>query len=188
MTALAEVNMDVLRRSLEGIVPSVLSTCDAERVPNVSLISQVHYVDRAHVALSYQFFNKTRQNLLQTHCASVAIVDPVTMAQHRLSLDYVETRTDGPVFESMRARLSGIASHVGMSKVFRLLGSDIFRGSRGRGDPDPNPARALSPARPAVRRRAAPIARSPPPTISASCSTGCWPASTAISASAGRWR
>ncbi len=124
---MGEVNVDIVRRSLEGLVPSVVATCDAEGVPNVSMISQVHYVDRDHVALSYQFFNKTRQNLLQTRCASVAIVDPVTMVKSRLVLDYVETRTDGPVFESMKARLSGIASHVGMSKVFRLLGADIFR-------------------------------------------------------------
>lgn len=119
--------MDVLRRALEGIVPAVLATCDAAGMPNVSMISQVHYVDREHVALSYQFFNKTRRNLLQTGCAQVAVVDPVTMAQYRLSLDFVETRTEGPLFECMKARLSGIASHVGMSGVFRLLGADVFR-------------------------------------------------------------
>ncbi|MDS9469302.1 GAF domain-containing protein [Paracoccus sp. MBLB3053] len=121
------INMDVLRRSLEGIIPSVLATCDLENVPNVSLISQVHYVDCDHVALSYQFFNKTRQNLLATGSASVVVIDPVTMMQHRLSLDYVETRTEGPIFESMKARLAGIASHAGMADVFKLLGSDLFR-------------------------------------------------------------
>jgi hypothetical protein len=121
------VTLDVLRRSLEGIMPSVMATCGSDGTPNVSMISQVHYVDRDHVALSYQFFNKTRQNLLATRRASVTIIDPVTYARHRLALDYIETRTEGPLFESMKAKLAGIASHAGMSGVFRLLGSDVFR-------------------------------------------------------------
>ena len=91
------------------------------------MISHVQYVDPEHVALSYQFFNKTRRNLLATSRASVAVVDPDTNAQYRLTLDYVETQTSGPLFESMRAKLAGIASHSGMQGVFRLLGSDVFR-------------------------------------------------------------
>jgi len=121
------VTLDVLRRSLEGIMPSVMATCSQDGVPNVSMISQVHYVDRDHVALSYQFFNKTRQNLLATRRASVTIIDPATFSRHRLALDYIETRTEGPLFESMKAKLAGIASHAGMADVFRLLGADIFR-------------------------------------------------------------
>ncbi|MFN3656058.1 MAG: GAF domain-containing protein [Pseudolabrys sp.] len=124
---MTRITLDLLRRSLEGVMPSVMATCSQDGTPNVSMISQVHYVDRDHVALSYQFFNKTRQNLLATRRASVAIIDPVTFARHRLALDYIETRTDGPLFESMKAKLAGIASHAGMSGVFRLLGSDIFR-------------------------------------------------------------
>lgn len=116
-----------LRSSLEGVVASILATCDRDGTPNVSMISQVHYVDAEHVALSYQFFNKTRRNLLETRMASVEVFDPQSFAQHRLALDYVETRTRGPVFESMKAKLAGIASHHGMENVFRLLGADIFR-------------------------------------------------------------
>ena len=115
-----------LRRSLEGAIPSILATCDEAGTPNVSMISQVHYVDADHVALSYQFFNKTRRNLLANGSASVVVTDPVTLAMHRLDLDYEETRTGGPVFESMKAKLAGIASHHGVSGVFRLLGADVF--------------------------------------------------------------
>jgi hypothetical protein len=152
--------LDGLRRSLEGIVPSIMATCSEDGTPNVSLISQVHYVDRDHVALSYQFFNKTRQNLLTTRRAAVAIIDPVTFARHRLALDYLETRTAGPLFESMKAKLAGIASHSGMSGVFRLLGADIFRVR----SIEPIPALTLSePAPPrnplsAVRRSCAELA------------------------------
>ncbi len=119
--------LDSIRDCLEGVVPSIMATLDEHGIPNVSLISQVHYTDPQRVALSYQFFNKTRRNVLATKVASVSVVDPVTMAQYRLLLDYEETQTSGPVFESMKAKLAGIASHAGMQGVFRLLGSDIFR-------------------------------------------------------------
>ncbi len=119
--------LDGLRPSLEGVVASVIATCDADGLPNVSMISQVHYVDPDRVALSYQFFNKTRRNLLATRRASVQIVDPETMQHHRLALAYEDTLTSGPLFESMKAKLSGIASHHGMDGVFRLLGADVFR-------------------------------------------------------------
>lgn len=124
---MTQPSLEILRRAFEGIVPSVMATCDSSGMPNVSLVSQVHYVDRDHVALSYQFFNKTRQNLLATRRASVVIVDPVTLAQHRLTLDYIETQASGPLFENMKAKLAGIASHTGMAGVFRLLGADVFR-------------------------------------------------------------
>lgn len=116
-----------LRGALEGIAASILCTCDADGMPNASMISQVHWVDDTHVALSYQFFNKTRANLLATRKACVELFDPATLAKYRLHLDYVETRTSGPLFEIMKAKLAGIASHHGLEGVFRLLGADVFR-------------------------------------------------------------
>ena len=129
MTALstATVRLPAIRNCLEGIVPSKMATVDVEGTPNVSLISHVQYVDPEHVALSYQFFNKTRRNLLATKLASVMVVDPDTNDQYRLELEYIETQTSGPLFEIMRAKLAGIASHSGMQGVFRLLGADVFR-------------------------------------------------------------
>ncbi|MWD29117.1 GAF domain-containing protein [Aquicoccus sp. SCR17] len=116
-----------LRGAMEGISASMLGTCDLDGLPNASMISQVHWVDDEHVALSYQFFNKTRANLLATRQASVLLLDPQSLAVYRLELDHVETRSSGPLFEKMKARLAGIASHHGLEKVFRLLGADIFR-------------------------------------------------------------
>jgi hypothetical protein len=51
----------------------------------------------------------------------------VTGAVFQLSLRYLRTATSGPLFENMKAKLAGIASHTGMQGVFRLLGADIYR-------------------------------------------------------------
>lgn len=149
---MTEFCVEQIRRSLDGVVASTLATCDADGQPNVSMISQVYYVDQRHVALSYQFFNKTRRNLLATRRASVLVVDPATSQNHRLNLEYVETRTQGPIFEQMRAQLAGIASHHGMDGVFRLLGADIFRvvsielvdGTTGNPEPEERPILSLT--------------------------------------------
>jgi len=116
-----------LRRCFEGAVPSTIATCAPDGMPNVAYLSQVHYVDDAHVALSFQFFNTTRRNILANPRATVQVVDALTAAHYRLQLEYLRTESEGPLFESMKAKLAGIASHTGMSKVFRLQGSDVYR-------------------------------------------------------------
>jgi hypothetical protein len=124
------LSLATLRRCFEGAVPSAISTCAPDGTPNVTKLSQVHYIDEGHVALTYQFFNKTRENVLRNPRATVEIVDPVTAAHYHLRVEYLRTETAGPLFENMKARLAAIASHTGMSKVFRLLGSDVYRVER----------------------------------------------------------
>jgi hypothetical protein len=121
------LSLDLLRDALDGGTPAALATCDGDGMPNVSFISQVHYVDPERVALSYQFFNKTRQNLLAIRRAAVIVTDHKTLAQHRLDLVFEETLTAGPLFERMKAHLAGIASHAGMEGVFHLRGADLCR-------------------------------------------------------------
>jgi adenylate cyclase len=116
-----------LRHCFEGAVPSVVATCAPDGTPNVAYLSQVHFVDATHVALTFQFFNTTRKNILVNPRAVVQVIDPVSAAHYRLRLEYLRTETEGPLFESMKAKLAGIASHTGMSKVFRLLGADVYR-------------------------------------------------------------
>jgi adenylate cyclase len=123
----ATLSVDDIRGCLDGAIPTAVATCAPDGTPNVSLVSQVFYVDEAHVALSYQFFNKTRQNVLATRRAKALAIDPLTIARYRLSLDYVRTEVEGPLFERMKAHLAGIASHTGMAGVFRLQGADVYR-------------------------------------------------------------
>jgi adenylate cyclase len=126
-TASPAVSLDALRECLEGSTPAMLATCSADGTPNVGYLSQLHYVDPDHVALSFQFFNKTRANILDNPQAQVLVPHPDTAATYRLDLTYLRTETEGPLFEAMKAKLAGIASASGMAGVFRLKGSDVYR-------------------------------------------------------------
>lgn len=121
------LKVDAIRECLEGAIPGTMATSAPDGTPNIAYLSQVQFIDADHVALSYQFFNKTRQNILAHPFASLKVGNPVTGAHYILSLRYLRTETAGPLFESMKAKLAGIASHTGMSGVFRLLGADVFR-------------------------------------------------------------
>ncbi len=118
--------LDAIRECLEGATPGVLATCAPDGTPNVSYLSQIQYVDVRHIALSFQFFNKTRQNVLANPQARLQVIHPVTSAMYRLQVRYLRTETQGALFETMKAKLAGIASHTGMAGVFRLLGSDVY--------------------------------------------------------------
>jgi adenylate cyclase len=120
------LTLESIRICLESVVPNSVATSALDGTPNVTYISQVHYVDSHHVALSFQFFNKTRENILANPRATALVIDPETAAQYELALKYLRTETEGPLFESMKARLSGIASQTGMSGVFKLLGADVY--------------------------------------------------------------
>jgi GAF domain-containing protein len=92
----------------------------------VAYLSQVEYVDAAHLALSFQFFNKTRRNVLENPDAELLVIHPRSGAMYRIRARYERTETEGPLFERMKAKLAGIASHTGMSGVFRLRGADLY--------------------------------------------------------------
>ena len=64
-------------------MPSIIATADGRGVPNVTYVSQVYFVDDRHVALSCQFFNKTRRNLDENPRACVEVIDPLTLQAYR---------------------------------------------------------------------------------------------------------
>lgn len=75
-----------LARCFQGVVPSMVATCDGRGRPNITYVSQVYFVDDRHVALSCQFFNKTRRNLDENPLAAAEIYDPVSFQAYRLRL------------------------------------------------------------------------------------------------------
>jgi GAF domain-containing protein len=157
------LSLDSIRSCLEGAVPSSVSTCAADGTPNITLVSQVHYVDSSHVALSFQFFNKTHANVLVNPRATAIVIDPETAAQYQLALHYLRTETSGPLFENMKAKLAGIASHTGMAGIFRLRGSDVYRVS----EIQAVSGEAITPRQP--RRSVLPALRSCAARLNASC-------------------
>lgn len=125
-TPVGALTLHAIRRVLDGGIPPTLCSVSADGMPHVNLLSHVEYVDSGHVALTFQFFNHSRENILATRRASLMVEDPCTGAGLALRLRYLRTDTEGPVFERLRAKLAGIAAHTGMEHVFRLRGADIY--------------------------------------------------------------
>ena len=118
---------DEIKPAMQGVIPSHVVTCSRDGTPNASAISQVYYVDPEHVALSHQFFNKTRRNLEENPRAAAWMVSPETLESWDLELEFVRSETSGPVFEAMEMQIEAIASMVGMKGIFKLRAADIFR-------------------------------------------------------------
>src|SRR5512141_1164411 len=97
------------KRCFQGVMPAVIATCDPQGIPNVTYLSQVFFVDDVRVALSCQFFNKTKQNVLANPYANVELYDPLTLDGYRLDLRYDHAETEGPLFDSMSVRIEAIA-------------------------------------------------------------------------------
>jgi adenylate cyclase len=125
VTAFA-VRLEAIAPCFEGAIPTLMATCSRDGVPNISTVSHVHRVDERRVAISRQFFNKTQANLRENPQASIAMTDPISLETYRLALRFDHEETSGPLFEAMEARLAAIASHVGMTGVFRLQASVVF--------------------------------------------------------------
>jgi hypothetical protein len=118
---------DEIRPAMQGVIPSHVVTCARDGTPNASAISQVYYVDPDHVALSHQFFNKTKRNLAENPRAFVWLISPETFDTWDLELEFDRSETSGPIFEAMDMQIEAIASTVGMKGVFKLRAADIFR-------------------------------------------------------------
>lgn len=120
------VTLESLASCWQGLIPATLYTCSIDGVPNAAYLSHVDYVDARHVALSFQFFNKSRRNVAENPRALVRVIDPDTSQCWVLRLRLVRSETAGPVFERMALRIEAIASYMGLKGIFKLLAADIY--------------------------------------------------------------
>lgn len=114
------------KAAMQGAMPSILCTCSADGVPNVTHISQVWYVDECHVAVSFQFFNKTKRNIAENPRAAMRLFDPKSPTRWVVEARYIRTETTGKTFDDMESQLEAIASMTGMEGIFHLKGADIY--------------------------------------------------------------
>jgi len=121
------VSLESLATCFQGLIPAQLFTCSSDGIPNAAYLSHVEYVDREHVALSFQFFNKSRRNIAENPNALVFVPDPDTGQGWSLRLKYVRSETEGPLFDRMTLRIEAIASYCGLKGIFKLRAADIYR-------------------------------------------------------------
>ena len=116
-----------IRTVLDNGIPALMVTCSADGTPNVTVISQVYYVDETRVALSFQFFSKTIKNVRENPRAWAGVTDFVGQADWALDLEFERSETEGPIFDAMDMQIEAIASATGMSGIFKLRAADIYR-------------------------------------------------------------
>src|SRR5262245_18334120 len=99
---------DAIRPVLVNGTPAVMVTCSADGVPNVTVISQVYYVDETHVALSFQFFSKTIRNVRENPRAWTGVTDVGARNDWLLELEFERSETSGPIFDAMDMQIEAI--------------------------------------------------------------------------------
>jgi hypothetical protein len=120
------IRLESLASCFQGLIPATLFTCSRDGVPNAAFISHVEFVDGGKVALSFQFFNKSKKNINENPNALVRLIDPDTSQGWRLRLRYLRSETAGPVFDRMALRIEAIASYSGLKGIFKLLAADVY--------------------------------------------------------------
>ena len=118
---------DDIRAVMDNGIPAVVVTCSADGTPNATIISHLHYVDESHIALSFQFFNKTIRNVRENPHACVALNDLKANTQWILDVEYDHSEAEGPIFDEMDMRIEAIASASGMAGIFKLRAADVYR-------------------------------------------------------------
>jgi len=120
------LGLERLTPCFQGILPSMFFTCAKDGTPNAAFLSHVDYVDATHVALSFQFFNKSRRNITENPYAMIRVIDPDNNQGYVMRLKFERSETSGPIFDRMFLRIEAIASYAGLKGIFKLKAADIY--------------------------------------------------------------
>lgn len=113
--------------AFQGVIPPTLATVSKDGIPNITYISQVHYIDDEHVAISRQFFNKTWKNIGDNPQFTVAVTCPESFSMWNINLEYKEEQREGNIFDEMDMIIKAIASMQGLEDVFQLESAVICK-------------------------------------------------------------
>jgi hypothetical protein len=122
----SQVKLEDIMPALQGVIPAIVATSSLDHVPNVTYISQIYYVDQSHVALSYQFFNKTIKNVRENPMLVAILTCPVHYDLYKLTLRYKESQTSGEIFDNMSMQLDALAIVQKKEHIFKLRAADIY--------------------------------------------------------------
>lgn len=121
-----QVTLEEIMSALQGVIPTIVATSSLEHIPNVTYISQVYYVDEKHVALSYQFFNKTIRNVRENPILVAIVTCPVHYILYKIAMRYEESQTSGEIFDNMSMQLDALAIVQHKEGIFKLKAADIY--------------------------------------------------------------
>ena len=121
-----QATLEEIMPALQGVIPSIVATSSLEHIPNVTYISQIYYVDASHVALSFQFFNKTIKNVRENPMLVAILTCPVSYSLYKVTLCYKESQTSGEIFDNMSMQLDALAIVQKKEHIFKLRAADIY--------------------------------------------------------------
>ncbi len=125
MTAV-KINPEMIP-AMQGIIPSTLASCSEGGITNITYVSQVFYVDEEHVALSWQFFNKTWENIQKNPQMTVMITSADLSKLWKVRILFVEKKTEGDIFNDMEMQLEALSAFIPEVIKFKLLAALICR-------------------------------------------------------------
>jgi DNA-binding CsgD family transcriptional regulator len=113
--------------AFQGVAPCVIVTSDKEGVPNIANLSRVWYVDSEHVAIANQLLYKTELNLQTERAALLKIVNPSDRLHWELTLRFLRSEEEGPLFALMHQDLQAVSWLAGLAEPVLLRAALVFQ-------------------------------------------------------------
>ncbi|MBO9596610.1 MAG: response regulator transcription factor [Cohnella sp.] len=110
----------------EGALPSCIVTNSALGIPNIANLTRVWHHESDVVAVANQLLNKTYRNLMENPMALLKIINPYDRVHWEISVRYLRSESEGPLFERVRQDLMTVAWVTGAESVAELRSVLLF--------------------------------------------------------------